>query len=349
VIGLLGAAAAALVIGLVGTAWLIRFLVARGIGQPIHEAVTQHASKAGTPMMGGLVLSVAAPVGYAVGLAFLWRAPSASGIVLVAAIVAGGIVGAVDDWLKARRGRNTHGLRERQKTILLLAVAVGYVIFALAAQDGGCRAPSLARCEPLPNLGSVGWAVWVLIVVWTTTNSVNFTDGLDGLLAGTSVAPLGLLSAIAFWQFRHPDIYGTDGALGVALVMIAMTAGCAGLLWWSAAPAAVFMGETGSLAIGSAIAIASLELHVELLIPVFGAVFVLEGLSSFSQRMWFKFTRAVRSDHQPQRLFRMAPIHHHFEVGGWPETTITIRFWILSALSCGLAAAIFYSDALGRV
>jgi phospho-N-acetylmuramoyl-pentapeptide-transferase len=348
VVGLAAAAGAALVLGVFGTAWLIRFLVARGIGQPIHEALTQHAGKAGTPTMGGLILSAVAPIGYGAGLLALRRSPTANGLVLVCAIVAGGVVGAMDDWLKVRRGRNTLGLQERQKTVLLLAVAGGYVAFAIA--DGvTCRAPSLARCAPMPSLGTVGWALWVIVVVWLTTNSVNFTDGLDGLLAGTAVAPLGLLAAIAFWQFRHPDVYGNEGALDVAVVMIAMAAGCAGLLWWSAPPAAVFMGDTGSFAIGGAIAIASLNLQVELLVPVFGAIFVVEGLSSFGQRMWFKLTRAVRSDHQPQRLFKMAPLHNHFELLGWPEATVTVRFWILSALSSALAAAIFYGDALARV
>ena len=298
--------------------------------------------------MGGLILSVVAPIGYAAGLLALRRAPTTTGLVLVGAIVAGGVVGATDDWLKVRRGRNTLGLRERQKTMLLLAVALGYVAFSVA-RGVSCDAPSLARCEPLPSLGTVGWAAWVIVIVCLTTNAVNFTDGLDGLLAGTAVAPLGLLSAIAFWQFRHPDLYGTDGALDVALVMIAMAAGCAGLLWWSAPPAAVFMGDTGSFAIGCAIAIAALSLHVELLVPVFGAIFVIEGLSSFGQRMWFKLTRAVRADHQPQRLFKMAPLHNHFELHGWPEATVTIRFWILSGLSSALAAAVFYSDALRLV
>ena len=344
-IGLLAAATAALVVGIVGTAFLIRILVSNGIGQPIHEAVSQHAAKAGTPTMGGLILSVVAPVGYAAGLLALRRPPSAIGLVLVASIVAGGTVGAVDDWLKIRRARNTAGLRERQKSVLLLALAATYVAFAVS-QGVACRAPSLAHCDPLPSLGPVGWAVWVLVVVWMTTNSVNFTDGLDGLLAGSSVAPLGLLAVVAFWQFRHPDLYGVDGALDVSLVMIAMTAGCAGLLWWSAAPAKVFMGETGSLSIGAAIAIAALALQVELLIPVFGALYVLEGLSSFGQRTWFKATRRFAPDRRPRRLFKMAPLHHHFELHGWAETTITIRFWILSALSCGLAAAIFYADAL---
>src|SRR6185503_19299536 len=111
----------------------------------------------------------------------------------------------------------------------------------------------------------------------------------------------------AFWQYRHPAVYATQAPLHLALVLAAVTAGCAGLLWWSAAPAQVFMGETGSLAIGCGIAVAALLLHVELLIPLFGALFVAEGLSSFAQRMWFKATRALRHDHQPQRLFRMAP------------------------------------------
>ena len=344
-IGLLAAATAALVVAILGTALLIRYLVANGIGQPIHEAVAQHAMKAGTPTMGGVMLSVVAPIGYAAGLLALGRAPSPVGLVLVGSIVAGGTVGALDDWLKIRRARNTAGLRERQKSVLLLLLAVGYVTFAMT-KGISCQAPSLAHCDPLPSLGPVGWAVWVLIVVWLTTNSVNFTDGLDGLLAGSSIAPLGLLAAVAFWQFRHADLYGVEGALDVALIMIAMTAGCAGLLWWSAAPAAVFMGETGSLSIGAAIAIASLALQVELLIPVFGALYVLEGLSSFAQRSWFKLTRRLAADRRPRRLFKMAPLHHHFELSDWAETTITIRFWILSALSCGLAAAIFYADAL---
>ena len=344
-IGLLAAAAAALAVGILGTALLIRFLIANGIGQPIHEAVAQHAAKAGTPTMGGLMLSIGAPVGYAAGLVALQQWPSPTGLVLVGSIVAGGAVGALDDWLKIRRARNTAGLRERQKTILLLVVAAVFVAYAVTT-GVECRSPSLAHCDPFPSLGPIAWAGWVLVVVWLTTNSVNFTDGQDGLLAGSSIAPLGLLAAIAFWQFRHPDLYGVDDALDVALVLTAMTAACAGLLWWSAAPAAVFMGETGSLAIGSAIAIAALVLQVELLIPVFGALYVLEGLSSFAQRTWFKLTRRLRRDHRPQRLLRMAPLHHHFELLGWAETTITIRFWILSALSSALAAAIFYADAL---
>src|SRR5690606_135019 len=157
---------------------------------------------------------------------------------------------------------------------------------------------------------------------WLTTNSVNFTDGLDGLLAGSSIAPLALLALVAFWQYRHTGVYpGSEGALDVAVVMVAVTACCPGLRWWGAAPARVFMGETGSLAIGTAIAVAALQLHIDLLIPVFGALYVAEGMSSFAQRTWFKATRRFRRDHQPQRLLRMAPLHHHFELVS-PENTV---------------------------
>jgi phospho-N-acetylmuramoyl-pentapeptide-transferase len=346
-VAVLAAAVVALLIGLVGTNHLIGWCRRHGIGQPIHTAVTQHASKAGTPTMGGLTIAVAAPLGYGVGLAVLGRAPTRTGIVLVVAILAGAGVGALDDWMKISRGRNTLGLQERQKTLLILAV--GLLLFVTTQSSdpaSACTAPSLARCEPFADLPAPLWLLWVLGVVWLTTNSVNFTDGLDGLLAGTSIAPLALLSVVAFWQFRHPTLYpSSDGALDIALVMVAATACCAGLLWWSAAPARVFMGETGSLAIGTAIAVAALLLHVDLLIPVFGALYVAEGMSSFTQRVWFKATRRFRRDHQPQRLFRMAPLHHHFELVT-PETTVVIRFWIVSAIASAAAGAIFYWDAL---
>ncbi len=341
----LATGAVAMLIGLVGTRILIRWFRRRGIGQPIHSAVTQHAAKAGTPTMGGLAIAVAAPVAYGSGLVVLGQAPTATGITLVVAIVGGGAVGALDDWMKLTRGRNTLGLQERQKSVLILALGV-LVVAQSPSGAAACTAPSIARCSPITGLPAPLWFVWVIGVIWLTTNSVNFTDGLDGLLAGSSIAPLALLSVIAFWQSRHGAMYpGTDNALDIALVMIAVTAACAGLLWWSAAPAQVFMGDTGSLAVGSAIAVSALQLHVDLLIPVFGAVYVVSGLSSFAQRFWFKATRRYRSDHEPQRLFRMAPIHHAFELV-LPETTVVIRYWIVSGIVSAAAGAIFYWDAL---
>lgn len=341
----LATAAVALCIGLFGTRFLIRWFRSHGIGQPIHDAVAQHASKAGTPSMGGLTITVAAPVGYAMGLLVLGQAPSRTGIILVAAIVAGSAVGALDDWMKLTRGRNTLGLQELQKSVLILVLGL-LVVTQSPSGSAACTAPSIARCQPFMELPTPIWFLWVVGLIWLTTNSVNFTDGLDGLLAGSSIAPLALLSLIAFWQFRHGNLYpGTEDALHIALVMIAVTACCAGLLWWNAAPAQVFMGDTGSLAIGSAVAVTALQLHVDLLIPVFGAVYVLSGLSSFLQRLWFKLTRRFRKDHEPQRLLPMAPIHHAFELA-IPETTVVIRYWIVSAIVSAAAGAIFYRDAL---
>lgn len=346
-LGLLVAGTVALAVALVGTSWLIGVLRTHGIGQPIHEALSHHAAKAGTPTMGGIVVSVVAPLGYAAGLIALRRPPSRGGLVLVSAIVLGGLVGAADDWLKVRRGRNTLGLRERQKSILILVIAALVVISS--SGSGACHAPSLALCAPGPDLGRIGWSLWVLVVVWLTANSVNFTDGLDGLLAGSALAPAALLSVIGFWQWRHLGLYNNRSALDVALIMVGVAAACAGFLWWNGPPAAVFMGDTGSLAIGVGLAVAALTLHVELLVPVFGALFVAEGLSSFSQRMWFKATRALRRDHRPQRLFRMAPLHNHFEMLGWSEPTVLVRLWIVSGIATGVAGALFYANALSHL
>jgi phospho-N-acetylmuramoyl-pentapeptide-transferase len=347
VLGLLAAGGLAFLLSLVGTARLIPFLRAHGIAQPIHEAVTQHAHKSGTPVMGGIVLSIVVPVAALVGIVAVGGTPlTGAGLPLVVGIVAGGAVGAIDDWLKVTRGRNTLGLRERQKSILLVLLAVLVIV---TTESRACNAPSLARCEPIPDIGMWPWAIWVLVVVWVTTNAVNFTDGADGMLVGCSVPPLTLLAAIAYWQHRHPDIYATKDALQIAVVLSAMAAACLGLLWWNAAPARVFIGETGSLAVGAAIAISSIRLGVELLIPVFGAIYVAQGASSFLQRFWFKATRRFRSDHEPQRLFRMAPLHHHFELLGWPETHIVFRYWILSGAASALAGAIFYADAVRQL
>ena len=345
-VGILAAGCLAFVLGVIGMAWLIEVLRARGAVQPIHDALTHHAPKSGTPTMGGILLSIVAPAGYVLGSEIAGARLAGQGLTLLLATTAGGVVGALDDFLKVTRGRNTLGLRERQKTVLLLAVAA---LVVLTSGSSACHAPSVARCGPLPDIGMWPWVIWVFAVIWLTSNSVNFTDGLDGLLTGCSVPPLVLLAAIAFWQHRHPTIYGSQDALQLAIVLTALAGGCLALLWWNAAPAKVFIGDTGSLAIGVAIAVAAIRLNVELLIPVFGAVFVIEGLSSFAQRTWFKTTRRWRKDHQPQRLFRMAPIHNHFEMLDWPETHIVIRFWILSAAGSALAGAIFYADAVQLV
>lgn len=317
-----------------------------GIAQPIHDAVAQHAGKRGTPTLGGLavVLAALAAVTFAGPLSST-RLTSRPALVLLVAVLAGATLGGIDDVLKVLRGRNTLGLRERQKTVLLVVLTGGYVASSLAWPDP-CLRPSLARCVGGPLLPPMAWALWVLVVVWLTTNSVNFTDGLDGLLAGCAIPPLVLLASIAYWQHRHPRQYGPTPTLALAVALVALAGACIGFLWWNAAPARIFMGDVGSFALGSALAVSSLLLHVELLIPIFGAVFAVEGLSSLAQRWWFRLTRRFARDRQPRRLLRMAPLHFHLGMIGWSENTVVVRFWIASALLSVAAGAVYYADSL---
>ncbi|MGH7746316.1 MAG: phospho-N-acetylmuramoyl-pentapeptide-transferase, partial [Candidatus Dormibacteria bacterium] len=181
----------------------------------------------------------------------------------------------------------------------------------------------------------------LIIAAWS--NAVNLTDGLDGLAAGTSAIVLAIYVIIGFWQFRNncglniaAGCYQVRDPLDVALVAAAAMGGCIGFLWWNAAPARIFMGDTGSLALGGLIAGLSIVTRTELLLVVIGGVFVVEALSVALQIAVFRTTR--------RRVFRMAPFHHHFELAGWAETTVIIRFWLLAAICCALGAGVFYSE-----
>jgi phospho-N-acetylmuramoyl-pentapeptide-transferase len=337
VLGLLVAAATAAATGLLLTPYLIAKLRAANIGQLIQEEVGQHAAKAGTPTMGGLVIAAALVVGYAAGHLALRTRPSRTGVLVVAAIIGASIVGGIDEWLKIRHERNL-GLRERQKTIGLLIVAVAFVVLHRQT-TGSCDAIALTRCHgPGLRLGPVVWSLFAVGLLWVTANAANFTDGLEGLLAGSGAMSYAALAVIAFWQFRHVADYGVRDALDLALVAGAAGAGCIGFLWWNANPMTIFMGDVGSLALGMGIAALTISMNVALLVPVLGVLYVAEGGSSFLQRWWFRISGG-------RRLFRMAPIHHHFELL-WPESTVIVRFWIVSGLGAALALAIFYGDFL---
>jgi phospho-N-acetylmuramoyl-pentapeptide-transferase len=165
---------------------------------------------------------------------------------------------------------------------------------------------------------------------------VNFSDGLDGLAAGSSTFTLSAFAIIGFWQFRHFDVYRVPQALDLALVAIALAGGCVGFLWWNAPPAKIFMGDTGALGIGGGIAALSLLMNVHLLLPIIGGLFVLEWMSNLIQIFSFRVFH--------KRVFKMAPLHHHFELIGWPETTVIVRFWILAGLCTAMALGVFYAD-----
>ena len=188
------------------------------------------------------------------------------------------------------------------------------------------------------DLGGWGWGVWAVLIIIASANAVNLTDGLDGLASGSAAFVAAAFVIIAFWQGRHVAIYGVDPdeAIDAAVVAASVLGACAGFLWWNAAPARIFMGDTGSLALGGGLAGLALLTRTQLLLPIMGGLFVLETLSVVIQVISFRgFNR---------RVFRMAPIHHHFELAGWPEFTVIVRFWLICGLFVAFGLGLFYAD-----
>ena len=195
-------------------------------------------------------------------------------------------------------------------------------------------------------LGAIGFVVLAYLFIAGFSNAVNLTDGLDGLAAGCSAMVCGAYTIISFWQFTHDctsqfidGCYTVRDPLDVTLIAAAAMGACLGFLWWNTSPARIFMGDTGSLALGGLMSGLAIVTRTELLLVVLGGVFVVEALSVALQVVVFRSTR--------RRLFRMAPFHHHFELAGWAETTVIIRFWLLAAICCALGLGIFYSEWLG--
>jgi phospho-N-acetylmuramoyl-pentapeptide-transferase len=343
VIRLLIAAATALVTSLIGTKYLIQLLTARRIGQYIREeGPSHHQVKKGTPTMGGLTIVGGAFAGYVVSN--LYRGIyTRTGLVVMAAIVGAGVVGFLDDWIKIRRARNL-GLTKRTKLAGQLFVAVGFAV-AMVRYAGVDTHLSFTRPIAPLHLGAWVWAVFAVLMILGSTNAVNLTDGLDGLAAGSSALGFAAYTIIAFWQFRHPGTYGTSvpHALDLAVISVSMMAACVGFLWWNANPAKIFMGDAGSLALGAAFATMALATDTALLLPILGGLFVMETSSVMLQVGVYRVQRGLPPA-QRKRPFRMAPIHHHFELGGWPETTVIIRFWIISGMCTAIALGLFYAD-----
>jgi phospho-N-acetylmuramoyl-pentapeptide-transferase len=333
VIQLLIAAGVGLAVSLATTRYLIHWLTEHRIGQPIHEDVPEgHKVKAGLPTMGGIAIVAGLLVAY-LSTNLFRGVYTRTGLIVVATIAAAGLVGFIDDWIKVTSERNL-GLTKRAKAAGLLLVAGGFTASMLAFTNISTDL-SFTRSLGI-DLGAGGWAVWALLLIIGSTNAVNLTDGLDGLAGGSAILGFSAFTVIGFWAFRNPDFYGYPHALDLALVAAAMLGACTGFLWWNAAPAQIIMGDTGALAIGAAFATLALGNNTQLLLPIIGGLYVLETVSVILQVGSFRLTG--------QRIFRMAPIHHHFELGGWPETTIIVRFWILAGLSTAVALGCYYAD-----
>jgi phospho-N-acetylmuramoyl-pentapeptide-transferase len=338
---MLMAAGAAFAVTVFGTPFLIRWLRAHGIGQQIRDdgpIEHPHAAKAGTPTMGGIAIVAATVVGFLVAhgrrstVAF-----ARSAWALLALVVGLSIVGFIDDYLGVRAQRNL-GLRKRGKTFGIVAIAAAFAWLAVSYVDVDTH---LSFTRPMSlDLGKVGLFIFAILVIYATANAVNITDGLDGLAAGSSALSFAAFMLIAFTEFRHPSIYHVTAAqaLDQAIVAAAMFGACAGFLWWNAAPASIFMGDTGSLAIGGAMAGLALTTRTELLLPLLAGLALVETLSVIAQVVSYRGFR--------RRILRMAPIHHHFEVGGWSEFTIIVRFWLFSGICVAFAIGFFYADFL---
>lgn len=287
--------------------------------------------------MGGVTIITAAFAGYLfshISATFTTR-----GIVGMLAIGGATLVGLVDDLIKNTRQRSL-GLNKRAKMAGQLVVALTFALLCVGPLKVDTHLSFTRYSSFGLQLGKVGWVILAVVIILGSTNAVNLTDGLDGLAAGSSAFTFSAFMVIGFYQFRHNLIYRNPASVDEAIMAAAMLGACAGFLWWNAAPASIFMGDTGSLGIGAAVAVLALLLNIDLLLPIIGGLFVLETLSVILQVASYRLTH--------RRIFRMAPIHHHFELLGWPETTVIIRFWILAGIFTTGGLGIFYADFLGR-
>jgi len=358
----LAAALAALLTSILVTPLVVRYFRVRGLGQEIRDdGPQQHMVKRGTPTMGGLVIVGATVIGYAVAhlvaLAQGGQGPTASGLLALLLMVGLGGVGFLDDVIKLRRQRNL-GLRARAKFGGQLAVALVFALLALQFRDRLGRAPasthlSFVRDIPAAGLSAVGFVVLAYVIVTATSNSVNLTDGLDGLAAGAASMVFGAYALISYLQARHPcgpgglpvGCYQVRDPRDLAIVAAAAMSACFGFLWWNANPAQIFMGDTGSMALGGLMAGLAILSRTELLLVVLGGLFAVVALSGIIQTGWFKYTRHRTGT--GRRVFKMAPIHHHFELKGWAEVTIIVRFWIITGIAVAFGVGLFYAEFAG--
>jgi len=341
----------ALVFTLLGTRVAIGMLVKRGYGQFIRDdGPTTHQVKRGTPTMGGLVVVLASVTGYFLAKLITGTTPSASVLLLLFLFVGLGTVGFLDDYIKISKQRSL-GLRSGAKMIGQTAVGVVFAVLALhpaLADDRGqtpaSQAVSFIRDLPGWELPMALAVLLILVIIAGASNGVNLTDGLDGLAAGTAMMVFGAYTIINIWQNNQscrlqsgPTCYEVRDPLDLAVVAAAITGACFGFLWWNASPAKIYMGDTGSLALGGAVAGLAILTRTEFLLILIGGLFVLETLSVMLQVGWFKATGG-------KRLFRMAPLHHHFELLGWAEITVVIRFWIIAGLFVVTGLGVFYAE-----
>ena len=356
------AALSSLLVSILVTPVVIRFLRKQGVGQEINAGgPPAHMVKRGTPTMGGVAIVGSTVIGYfvahLVGAFSGGRGPRVSGLLALFLMVGLGSVGFLDDVIKIRRQRSL-GLRARAKFGGQLIVGVAFAVLAVNFRNRDGFAPAsthLSYVRDIAPIGltAVGFVVVAYLIVAATSNAVNLTDGLDGLATGAAAMVFGAYTLITFIQTRflcspsypiatHAGCYTVRDPSDLALVAAAAMGACFGFLWWNASPARIFMGDTGSLALGGLMAALAILTRTELLLVVLGGLFAVVTVQRIIQAGWFKATRWRYGT--GRRAFKMSPLHHHFEMSGWNEVTIIVRFWIISGIAVALGIGLFYAD-----
>ena len=340
----------------------IRLLTRKQYGQVVRDdGPTTHAVKSGTPTMGGVIIVLAVILSYFLThgiLTLMGRTTSgvtASGLLALLLFAGMGLVGFLDDFIKIAKKRSL-GLRAWEKIVLQGAVGIAFAVLALNFPNEEGLTPASTAISFLrdtnidlafagPLLGMILFVLWSNLIVTGTTNGVNLTDGLDGLAAGASIMVFGAYTLIGIWQ--NNQACGLPGAgnvcytvrdpMDLALLGAILCGALIGFLWWNAKPAKIFMGDTGSLAIGGAVAAFAILSRTQLLLVVLAGLFVMIALSVIIQVGFFKLSGG-------KRVFKMAPLQHHFELSGWAEENVVVRFWILGGLFVAAGMGIFYSE-----
>ncbi|MFD1713237.1 phospho-N-acetylmuramoyl-pentapeptide-transferase [Amnibacterium flavum] len=362
---LLTAGAVSLAFSLLLTPVFIRLFKRIEWGQFIREdGPVSHHAKHGTPTMGGLVVIAATIVGYFTGTLTSEEPIQISALLVLFMMVGLGAVGFLDDYLKTRNQRSL-GLGGWAKILGQVIVATAFALLALQfpSKDGltpATTAISLFRDTRFDFVmifgavaGIIVYIIWIAGIVTSSSNGVNVADGLDGLATGASIFSIGAYVIIGFWQNNQfafssaldPDVaykaYYVRDPLDLAIVATAIVGALIGFLWWNTSPAQIFLGDTGSLALGGAIASLAVLSRTELLLVLIGGLFVIVTGSVILQRAYFKITHG-------KRIFLMSPLHHHFELKGWAEVTVVVRFWIIGGLFVAAGVGSFYLEWLSR-
>jgi phospho-N-acetylmuramoyl-pentapeptide-transferase len=360
-IALLLAGAFSLAFTLLFTPLFIRLFNRLGWGQFIREDGPQsHHIKRGTPTMGGIVIILGAVFGYLFGHLASGERMTLSAVLVLVLMVGLGVVGFIDDFTKTRQQRSL-GIGGWAKIAGQALVATGFAVLAISFPNADGETPASMMISGVRDIqwldfaaaGSIGamilFAIWVNVIVISTSNAVNVADGLDGLATGASILSIAAYIFIAFWQFNQscyndlidPDnlyrCYEVRDSLDLAIVAAAIAASLIGFLWWNTSPAQIFMGDTGSLAIGGALAALAILTRTELLLILIGGLFLIVTGSVIVQRAYFKITGG-------KRIFLMSPLHHHFELKGWAEVTVVVRFWLIAGLFVAGGVGLFYLE-----